>query len=181
MRNFWMGTFLCGLAACASARGSGVDATVKRSRVDLGWHEGSLRFDVDAELSASSDTVFLSARAAWETLPQSFARYELAVGGIDTAGRVLRSQVRVRRVLGGVRLSRIINCGSGAGGSKAEIYNVFLTVMTRVDSLSTVSSVLRTLVTATAHDPTVVGNRVECSSTGWLEPRLADEVQAGRE
>lgn len=181
MRGLLIGIALAGLGACASAPDTGVPATTKRSRVDLDVNAGTMRFDVDAERAASYDTIFLPPASAWETLPQSFARHALPVASVEPATRTILSQARVRRELGKVRLSRIITCGSGLGLPKADNYNILLKVMTRVDSISPERSVLRTLVTAIGHDPTVVGNQVDCPSTGWLEPRLANDVQTGRE
>lgn len=164
------------LTACASAPAESTassHATLEARDVP---GAGNLRFDFNPESGVSSDSVIGPASVAWRVLPQAYGRFGL--GTTSHAGaRVVTSQSSVRRMIGGVRLSRMLDCGSAAGSPRADNYTIALSVASRVDSVGPAATVLRTRVHATGHDVSVTSHPVQCSTTGYLERQLANAVQ----
>lgn len=138
---------------------------------------GTMRFDFNPESGVSEDSVRAPASIAWATLPQAYAKFGLGTTA-HAAVRVLTSQSNLRRTSGGVRLSRMLDCGTAMGSPRADNYTISLSVATRVDSAGPATAVLRTRVQATGHDISVASHSVQCSTTGYLEREIANTVQA---
>ena len=135
-----------------------------------------LHFDFNPESGVSTDSVRVPAAVAWAAVPQAYARYGLGTTAHAEA-RVVTSESRARRTLGGVRISQMLECGSPLGVKRADHYTVRLLLATRVDSVAPGLSVLRTRVQATGHDPAGNSNVVTCETKGYLEKAIADAVQ----
>ncbi len=160
-------------AACASAP---TDRTTSHAVVEAQAVTGTVRFDFDPEGRSSADNVRMPAANAWAALPQAYASLGLETV-VHAAVRAVTSQSNVRRTLGGVRLSRMLDCGSAMGSPRADNYTISLFVETRVDSLGPAETVLRTRVQATGHDISVNSHSVQCSTSGHLEREIANTVQ----
>ena len=79
----------------------------------------------------------------------------------------------MRNSLGRLRLSKYFDCGSTAGMSNADTYDLLVRVVSQVLAADAGVSTLRTQVEATAHAKAVSGATVRCVSTGALEERIA--------
>jgi hypothetical protein len=81
-----------------------------------------------------------------------------------------------RRPVGGQRLSRILACGDGTFGPNADHYEVQLTALSAVAPIDSAHTALSIAVAGVA---TVNGHNstIACSTTGWLEQRILDEVR----
>lgn len=176
LRTGFPASLLLVLTACASAPPDRT-ATEHETLEAQGATGGSLRFDFNPESGVSVDSVRAPASVAWLALPQAYAKFGLGTTS-HAAGRVVTSQSNVRRMIGGVRLSRMLDCGAAAGAPRADNYTINLFVATRVDSVGPASTVLRTRVQATGHDISVTSHPVQCSTTGYLERQIANETQA---
>ena len=136
----------------------------------------TVRFDFNPESGVSADSVRAPSASAWAVVPQAYARFGLGTTA-QAAARVVTSRMNVRGSTGGVRLSRMLDCGASMGVPRVETYTINLSVVTRVDSVAPAMTVLRTRVRATGHDPTVSSNSIQCASTGYLESQIATTVQ----
>lgn len=162
------------LPACASAPPERTSA--EHATLEAQGPTSSLRIDFNPQTGVSSDSVRAPASIAWLAVPQAYARFGLGTT-THAAARVITSQSNVRRMIGGVRLSRMLDCGSAAGSPRADNYTIALFVATRVDSVGPAATLLRTRVQATGHDISVSSHPVQCSSTGYLEREIANAVQ----
>lgn len=89
-----------------------------------------------------------------------------------------RRYMRARHELGGVRLSRYLNCGSTFVGGP-DNYEIVLTVMTIMKPTGGGTSV-RTWVDATGRDGAGSGTQpIQCSSTGLLEREIVYRLGGG--
>lgn len=82
------------------------------------------------------------------------------------------------RTLGGTRMSRYVDCGSGPSGSKADSYRIYLSVLSVVTSQKDGKTKVETQVVPTALD--VYGgsvDRLPCGSTGELERQIQDAAR----
>ncbi|HEX8394684.1 MAG TPA: hypothetical protein VF665_20225 [Longimicrobium sp.] len=89
-----------------------------------------------------------------------------------------RRYMRTRHSLGGVRMSRYLNCGSTFVAGP-DTYELTLTVMTTLRPTGG-GSMVRTWVDATGRDPAGSGTQpVQCSSTGLLEREIVRLLNSG--
>ena len=118
--------------------------------------------------------------AVWRALTSVYSDLDLSVTVLDTQGRRLGVEnVRVRRRLGGERLSRYLTCGERMGQPIAESDDINLTLYTQVVPAAGGSgSTLRTLLEATAKQTAAGGSLINCATTGALERRIVDMVKA---
>ena len=89
------------------------------------------------------------------------------------------SQAKVYRYLGKQRLSSYLRCGEGVTGPNADAYVVYLSFLGFLRRDADRKVTLFSLLTAQAVD--LAGGRsdaVDCTSTGRLEQRVADQVRA---
>src|SRR5262249_37186149 len=82
------------------------------------------------------------------------------------------SNLRLKRQLAGVALSKYVNCGSTQGFPSADTYEVFLSIGTTVSSSAPNQSQVWTTITGQARPITISGEPVRCSSLTTLEKRL---------
>jgi hypothetical protein len=157
------------LAGCASSSG-GAPETHRR---ELDTAEGSRVLIEGITRPGAILTVAVSADEAFAALPAAYA--ELGLGGAvaDPEERVyVRESFIVRRRLGGVPLSRYLDCGTRMGLANADAYAVRLAVVTRVEPQGP-GATLRTEIQATAQDSGRSDPPVRCGTTSELERRIA--------
>ena len=111
---------------------------------------------------------------AWAAYPAVFGELGIEPGIVDAKQHVYgNAGIKMRNSLGRQRLSRYFDCGSTAGMSNADTYDVIVRVVSQVIPADAGLSSLRTQVEATAHANAVSGSSVRCVSTGALEERIA--------
>lgn len=167
------------LAGCAAAQpGLPESPTVTRRVTDIETSEG--RFSVTQMIESNLRTSALSGapEAAWGALPGVFEELGIPVTMVDTKTRLLgTTEHRVRR-LGKARLSRYLDCGSGMAGQHADLYDVYLTVVTQLHPGEGGATQVRTQVEASAKDGAHSNNPVRCTSKGTLEKAIVAGLQA---
>lgn len=124
-----------------------------------------------------ADTVAAAPDATMRALVETYQALEIPVTRVLQAERRLESRnVRVRRI-GGERMSRFVDCGTGITGQRADQFRVSITLMTSVVSADGGMSRVVTDFDATARPRNTSGSEVYCTSRGTLEVRLLDEVR----
>lgn len=176
LRKGFGASFMIVAMACASAPPDSTAASHATLEARDVPGTGNLRFDFNPESGVSADSVRAPAAVAWGVLSEAYARFGLGTTS-HAAARVVTSQSNVRRMIGGVRLSRMLDCGSAAGSPRADNYTIALSVASRVDSVGPATTILRTRVHASGHDVSVTSHPVQCSTTGYLERQIANAVQ----
>ncbi|MGI8508502.1 MAG: hypothetical protein ACR2MQ_04180 [Gemmatimonadaceae bacterium] len=170
---------LCG---CASSAPPNTEVQQDRTRMESS--EGISKMDVDLHGHDVRDehSVPIPAVQAFDALPAAYAKLGIPnVAVVDNTGGVYtigRRNMSVRGALAGTRLSRYIDCGSGAMRTPADSYDVSLSATTYVTP-DGAGSMLHTMVAANARDPGDNRAPVRCTSTGLFERHLA-ELVAGK-
>lgn len=169
-------------AACASAPGNeppvqvGPAARVERTRSGGGTEGGHIDITTRSAIFVSRDIVAAPLDSVWAVLPDVWKSLGLTVEGVSSRDHRLQSgMMRIRRQLGGVSLSRYIECGRTTLGQSADIYFIALTVETVANGTEgqvLVQSSLNVTGEGTGNGGTVV----RCSTTGELERRIAERV-----
>jgi hypothetical protein len=165
------------LVACSSTgtsvSGSPTPETIRVS----GQGGGAITLTSNADASVAN--ISLPMARVWSVLPVAYDSLGLTVAAADASTHILgNGGVKIRRQLGGVPLSRYIDCGAAQIGASADSYDVYLTVRTQVRPNGTDASSVSTMVEAMAKPVAFNQDYSSCSSTGRLEARLAEVIQA---
>jgi hypothetical protein len=180
----WAVLAACAAGACASRSTAGTEAlrdpaagAVAVTRVEGTAGASELRSvnptaaGVETPVRADADKAFGVVQGVYDAIG---LEVNTLVTGSRTAG--VRNGRAPRRV-GGVALSRLLECGNGVAGlANADAYAVTLTALSRVTAVGPASSLVVTQVVASATPRATSGNEVRCSSTGRLERVINDAV-----
>lgn len=74
-------------------------------------------------------------------------------------------------------MGRYLDCGNSLTGPRANEYDVALSIVTRVNPVSSDSTVIETTLDANARPRATSGSSVHCISKGELETRIAIMAQ----
>jgi hypothetical protein len=117
--------------------------------------------------------------AVWTALKETLSSLSVPIEFEDpTNGEIGHTQAKLFRKLGKQPLSFILRCGSGVTGPNADTYMVYLSFVAFVKPVEGGNIAVAPLLTGQAQDPT--GSRsdwVNCTSTGRLENRIAQELR----
>lgn len=165
------------MAACAPAAGPAAPSGAPR--VETLSVENEIRgLRLTNEGMVAPATVPMSRAAAWSRVRTAFDSLGLVVGSEDeAAGVVSTGNFTMKGRLNGMRLSRVLSCGTQNGLDNADTYELVMNVSTRVIAAGDTESRLATSVQGWAQPRGIGGsNRLTCSTTGQLEARLAQLV-----
>jgi hypothetical protein len=170
---------LLGLLGCASS-GTTIErpATPQTVRV-TGSAAGNLSVGMSATTDAKVTRVTAAPADVWRVLPGVFDSFAIPLSSVDDKARVIgNTGFNLRRRLGSVPLPRLIDCGTTQGGPSADTYDIRLSVLTQVSPTEGGGSSIITTVDAMGRPVAFSGEYVRCTSTGSLETRIADAIQA---
>jgi hypothetical protein len=167
------------LCACASGGNSSgseppdLRATSQYTRVELP-SGAPIEIDWEHQHTYQETTLLVGVDKAWAAYPAVFGELGIEPGIVDSKQHVYgNAGIKMRNSLGRLRLSKYFDCGTTAGMSNADTYDVLVRVVSQVLAADAGVSTLRTQVEATAHANAVSGATVRCVSTGALEERIA--------
>jgi hypothetical protein len=179
------------LCACASggSKGQDTDSPAMQQRVEMTRVEtpgGVIEINWQHERMYDETKLLVDVDKAWAAVPAVFGELGITPSLVDSRQHVFgNAGANYRRTLGGQRMSRYFDCGSTAGISNADGYDLLIRVIAQIIPAEAGLSALRTQVEATAHANATSGQVVRCASTGALEERIAhmvsdQAVRAGR-
>lgn len=176
MRNSHLISVIGLLVAAIASTSSAATAQASRIRIRIPIYGRTAAVLVDS--LASTYDVQGSRAATYTAATQALLQLGATLDHRDSVNAIVgMSNGQLRRRLGTIRLSRIVNCGSGLMGSYADIWRVYLSVYAFVDVIDSTSSRLRVAVVAGARDVAGTSTRpVHCGSTGILEEMVHERV-----
>lgn len=162
----WRGMLvLAALTLAASA----ARAQETRARISLpGWRAPFPIEDVviDVSLDAPSGKAFTAIAGAFDDLKIPVDTRD-SVAGLIGSMRILPSGS-----LGGLRLSRILDCGQGpTGAPNAESYRLTVVLLVLLDPIDASHTKVRIGLVASGQEPGG-SNRIQCGSSGRMEEVL---------
>lgn len=138
---------------------------------------GVIQIDWHRERTYDQTNLLVDVDHAWAAVPAVFGELGIEPTLVDSKQHVFgNAGANYRRRLGSQRMSRYFDCGSTAGISNADDYDVLVRVITQIIPAEGGLSALRTQAEATAHANATSGQVVRCASTGALEERIAHMV-----
>ncbi|MCY3613402.1 MAG: hypothetical protein OXH51_17905 [Gemmatimonadetes bacterium] len=170
-----------GSAGCASGSSgspnAGNDRPVvpgeRRTILRVGNYE---RLEIFNEPGVGVRTIGVAAELAWRALGGVYGELGIPVTSSNPQTMELGNPGYSARRVGGDRMNTFVDCGSGLAGPMANLYDVTLTVSTRLTAKGPQSTEVLTIVDAFGEPRAVSGNMVHCQSRGVLELRVAQEV-----
>jgi hypothetical protein len=178
MRTLRFVSALIAAAACSTGPGPDVTATPTTTRISLG-SSGGVDIRGSSEQVAITSDLPISSDSALGLLRAAYADLQLGAARVDVAARTVTvSAAKIRRRLGGVALTRYLDCGAKYNIPNAETYDVQVTVTSQVTAVGEGRSRLSTNVQAAASDPfQPASNQVVCTTLSTLEARISDGVR----
>jgi hypothetical protein len=115
----------------------------------------------------------------WAVLPAVYDSLHIPRSQVDEATHVLgNTGLKLRRRLGTIPLSRLLECGSAQGGPSADTYEVFLSILTTVQpGTEAGTAFVATTIDAQARPVSFAGEYVRCGSKGELEQRVLNSLK----
>jgi hypothetical protein len=163
------------LVSCATSPGIDQPATTETVRVVSPGRTVAVTMmpshaATAVEIDGPPAAVFSLLRAVYEEVG-------IEVNHLDSRSRVLgHNDLRVRRRLGNVPLSRYLDCGRTQGSPSADTYEITLQIQTQVRD-NTSNSTVQTTLAATGASVNFPGAPVRCTSTGELEKRIFEVLE----
>jgi hypothetical protein len=177
MRSVLFVSSLAVLSACSSANTTIGGATTPETVRVSGPGGGAIRVTPTADADVAE--VPYPIAEVWHILPMAYDSVGLKIAAADQATRIVGTgNQKVRRQIGGVPLSKYIDCGNTQIGASADSYDIVLTVRTQLRSDNPNGTSVRTVVEAMGKPVAFSQEYSQCGSTGRLEKRLAEVIQA---
>lgn len=166
------------IGACATAAGTEPVAGPRVEMPRMNTEVAGVK--IVYESMSAPLTLPVSRAQAWDGLRAAFDSVGLTVRNRDEDAGILGSgNQTVNARLKGVRLSRLLNCGTSRGLDNADFYEVEIVVTSQVTAVGASATSLSTAVQGWAKPRGTAGsNRLTCSTTGVLETRIAEIVRA---
>ena len=127
--------------------------------------------------SANGGTVAFPQDHVWAIMRTVYDSLGIPIAAFDPASRTIgNNNLRLKRRLGEVALSKYVNCGSTQGFPSADTYEVFLSIVTSVrpDASGPQATQITTTIDGQARPITFSGEPVRCSSLTTLEARIVE-------
>jgi hypothetical protein len=164
---------LAAAAACASSGGSATPSSTAPAtqtvRID---GVGTLNVRGSGP-SASVKTLPFAIADAWRVLPAVYDSLGIPITRVDAAQFAIANDgLKVRARLGKTSLSRYLDCGDTQMGPSADNYEVYMTIGTMLRSTGPSSTIVETVLEASARPIQFAQAASKCSSKGELEPRV---------
>lgn len=165
------------LASACAAPSSPADRPPAPQEVETRVEEGAASAILRTRASALDAEIDAPLDRTWEALRATYEAMDIPLGTFEPAeGQLGSPRFRARRI-GGERMSRWVDCGSGINGPRADTYQVHPVVTSWVRPAGAGATTLTTVVQATARPVDVSGSEVQCRSRGRLEEAIASAVQ----
>ena len=167
------------LCACASGGGnkSSNDTPLLQDQTEMTRVEtpsGILQIDWHRERTYDETNLLVNVDKAWAAMPTVFGELGIDPNIVDTKQHVFGNAGTTHRgKLGTQRLSRYFDCGTTAGISNADQYDILIRVITQIIPAGGGLAALRSQVEASARSGATSGSAIRCASTGALEERIA--------
>lgn len=160
--------------ACATQPGGRVPGPERVENVSIESPSRTREYQLRPDVSESRAALEFGADQVWAALPTAYNVLPIPVDGIDSTRRFISGSVLAHRQFLRRPVSQFVDCGSTIVGPSADSYSVSIRIQTKVDSLTSSTSTLRTWVEATGRSNT---GTVRCTSSGEFERLVRDQVK----
>ncbi len=128
------------------------------------------------EAGIGESVIMAPSEAVWEVLPAVFEQLEIPVNRRDVRVPELGNLGYQARRVEGRRMGNYIDCGTNLSGQLANLYEIQLSIITRLADGPEGTTIVTTTVDAYGEPRSTSGNQVHCQSREVLEKRVAELV-----
>lgn len=166
------------LAGCGSGAGTQRSSAAElkpRRAVQTG---GDYTLDLPAEEGVYTVEIAGTPAAVIDQVTKVYEELGIPIGMLQTSTySVGNTDFKARRQIGKIAMTRIVDCGHGVTGPRAQSDNITFDLRTQVKAISADRVVLETRLSAIAQSTQgTSSNVVSCSTKGELERQIAARV-----
>jgi hypothetical protein len=114
----------------------------------------------------------------WSAMAPAYDSLSIPLSVFDATSRTIGNEgLKARRRIGKTRIGEYLNCGNGEGGPSADIYEINLSMVSRLQPNAVGGTTITTTVDGVAKPASFSGDYIKCATTGELEKRLVKLVE----
>jgi hypothetical protein len=114
----------------------------------------------------------------WSAMAPAYDSLSIPLSVFDATSRTIGNEgLKARRRIGKTRIGEYLNCGNGEGGPSADIYEINLSMVSKLQPNSYGGTTITTTVDGVAKPASFSGDYIKCGTTGELEKRLVKLVE----
>ena len=115
----------------------------------------------------------------WSAMSPAYDSLAIPLTVFDPANHTIGNEgLKAHRRIGKTRIAEYLNCGNGEGGPSADLYDISLSVVSKLQPNSSGGTTLTTTVDGVAKPASFSGDYIKCTTTSGLEQRLVKIVEA---
>jgi hypothetical protein len=165
------------VVGCASPN-PGAVASTPGPDVRMSMPQGTQVISVGATVVRGVANLQFPIDKVWSAMAPAYDSLSIPLTVIDaTTHTIGNSGLKARRRIGKTRIGEYLNCGNGEGGPSAEIYDINLSMVSKLQPNSVGGTTITTTVDGVAKPASFSGDYVKCATTGELEKRLVKLVE----
>lgn len=165
------------LVGCAPA-GPGAVASAPGPDVRMSMPQGTQVISVGATVVQGVANLQFPIDKVWSAMSPAYDSLAIPLTVIDGTTHTIGNEgLKARRRIGSTRIGKYLNCGDGEGGPSSDIYDINLSVVSRLQPNSAGGTTITTTVDGVAKPASFSGDYIKCATTGELERRLVKLVE----
>jgi hypothetical protein len=181
MRNACLIVLALASAACSASTSGGT----REPTVDpmpsgmLTTGSGTMDVGATAEVTAIATPLPVSPDSAFKLLRAVYAKLAIPLSQVDSAHRTLaNSGLKVHRQVGGMQMSRVVDCGDQIGVPNAETWDILMDITSYITADGPSGSKVWTRIQAVGNDPSTSGSQqTACTTQGGLEGKIGNSLK----
>jgi hypothetical protein len=168
------------LTACASSNTLSTGRTeTMRAAGGASMNSGSTGVSLSPSSSEYTAMVASSINNVWRVMPGVYQSLQISLTRLDQGSHTIGNEgFKALKSLGGIPLSKYIECGTTQIGPNADSYDVHLSIVTQLTSNENGTTKITTNLEAAARPMAYAQEYSRCSTKGVLEAKLVDAVNA---
>ncbi len=135
---------------------------------------GSAAVEMHTEAGVGQSVIMAPSDKVWQVLPSVFEQLEIPITRRDSRVPEIGNLGYWARRVEGRRMGNFVDCGTNLSGQLANLYEIQLSIVTRLSDGPEGTTVVTTTVDAYGQPRTTSGNQVHCQSRETLEKRVAE-------
>jgi hypothetical protein len=162
---------------CASTN-PGAVASTPGPDVRMNMPQGSQVITTGATVVRGVANLQFPIDKVWSAMVPAYDSLSIPLSVLDVATHTIGNEgLKARRRIGKTRIGEYLNCGNGEGGPSADLYDINLSMVSKLQPNAAGGTTITTTVDGVAKPAAFSGDYIKCATTGELEKRLVKLVE----